>query len=57
MADVVLGDFWRLRFLTALPQPLSNINPAVFHNATCTGNEDADMIVVYSESIRGFEPE
>ncbi|UCD00109.1 MAG: ThuA domain-containing protein [Phycisphaerales bacterium] len=33
------------------------IGPGVFHNATCIGNEDADMIVVYSEGIRGFEPE
>lgn len=33
------------------------IAPGIFHNATCIGNEDADMIVVYSEGIRGFEPE
>jgi len=33
------------------------IAPGVFHNATCIGNEDADMIVVYSQGIRGFEPE
>ncbi|HUV64275.1 MAG TPA: ThuA domain-containing protein [Sedimentisphaerales bacterium] len=33
------------------------VGPGVFHNATCIGNEDADMIVVYSEGIRGFEPE
>ncbi len=56
-ADVTLSDFGRLRFLAVLPQPLSNIAPGVFHNATCTGNEDADMIVVYSEGIRRFEPE
>jgi quercetin dioxygenase-like cupin family protein len=33
------------------------IAPGVFHNATCTSREDADMIVVYSQGIRGFEPE
>jgi type 1 glutamine amidotransferase len=33
------------------------IAPGVFHNATCIGDEDADMIVVYSEGTRGFEPE
>jgi quercetin dioxygenase-like cupin family protein len=33
------------------------IPPGVFHNAICIGNKDADMIVVYSEGIRGFEPE
>jgi len=33
------------------------IAPGVFHNATCIGNADADMIVVYSEGTRGFEPE
>ena len=29
----------------------------VFHDATCIGSEDADMIVVYSERTRGFELE
>ncbi len=33
------------------------IAAGVFHNATCIGNEAADMIVVYSEGIREFEPE
>lgn len=33
------------------------IAPGVFHNATCVGSEDAETIVVYSEGIRGFEPE
>jgi quercetin dioxygenase-like cupin family protein len=33
------------------------IAPGVFHNASCIGEEDADMIVVYSEGIRGFELE
>lgn len=33
------------------------ISPGIFHNATCIGDEDADMIVVYSEGTRGFEPE
>ena len=33
------------------------IAPGVFHNATCIGNADTDMIVVYSEGTRGFELE
>ncbi len=33
------------------------IAPGVFHNASCIGNEDADMIVVYSQGTRGFELE
>jgi type 1 glutamine amidotransferase/uncharacterized RmlC-like cupin family protein len=33
------------------------IAPGVFHDATCIGDEDADMIVVYSEGVRGFELE
>ncbi len=33
------------------------IAPGIFHNATCIGKEDADMIVVYSEGTRGFELE
>jgi type 1 glutamine amidotransferase/quercetin dioxygenase-like cupin family protein len=33
------------------------IPPGVFHDATCIGNQDADMIVVYSEGVRGFELE
>lgn len=33
------------------------IKPGVFHNATCIGPEDADMIVVYSTGTRGFELE
>jgi type 1 glutamine amidotransferase/quercetin dioxygenase-like cupin family protein len=34
-----------------------SIAPGVFHDATCIGDEDADMIVVYSEGTRGFELE
>ncbi len=33
------------------------IPAGVFHDAKCIGNEDADMIVVYSEGIRLFEKE
>lgn len=33
------------------------IAPGVFHNATCIGNEDAEMVVVYSQGTRGFELE
>ena len=33
------------------------IAPGVFHNASCISEEDADMIIVYSEGIRGFELE
>ena len=33
------------------------IPAGVFHDAKCTSNEDADMIVAYSEGIRLFEPE
>jgi len=33
------------------------IPPGVFHNASCISDEDADMIIVYSEGIRGFELE
>jgi quercetin dioxygenase-like cupin family protein len=33
------------------------IAPGVFHNATCISEEDADMIIVYSEGVRGFELE
>jgi len=33
------------------------IGAGVFHDAACIGSEDADMIVVYSEGIRGFELE
>ena len=33
------------------------IPPGVFHNASCISEEDADMIIVYSEGIRGFELE
>jgi quercetin dioxygenase-like cupin family protein len=33
------------------------IGPGVFHNASCISEEDADMIIVYSEGIRGFELE
>lgn len=33
------------------------IAPGVFHNASCIGDKDADMIVTYSEGTRGFELE
>jgi quercetin dioxygenase-like cupin family protein len=33
------------------------IPAGVFHDARCIGNEDADMIVAYSEGIRLFERE
>jgi quercetin dioxygenase-like cupin family protein len=33
------------------------IAPGVFHNASCISEEEADMIVVYSEGVRGFELE
>jgi quercetin dioxygenase-like cupin family protein len=33
------------------------IAPGVFHNASCIGSEDADMVVVYSQGTRGFELE
>jgi prepilin-type processing-associated H-X9-DG protein len=33
------------------------IPPGVYHNASCISEEDADMIIVYSEGVRGFELE
>ncbi len=33
------------------------IAPGVFHNASCIGSEDAEMVVVYSQGTRGFELE
>jgi prepilin-type processing-associated H-X9-DG protein len=33
------------------------IAPGVYHNASCISEEDADMIIVYSEGVRGFELE
>ncbi len=33
------------------------IPAGVFHDAKCISDEDADMIVVYSEGIRLFEKE
>jgi prepilin-type processing-associated H-X9-DG protein len=33
------------------------IAPGVFHNASCISEADADMIIVYSEGVRGFELE
>ncbi|UCD51115.1 MAG: cupin domain-containing protein [Phycisphaerales bacterium] len=33
------------------------IAPGIFHNSSCIGEEDAGMIVVYSEGVRGFELE
>jgi quercetin dioxygenase-like cupin family protein len=33
------------------------IAPGVFHNASCIGSEDAEMVIVYSQGTRGFELE
>ena len=33
------------------------LDAGIPHNATNTGKEDADMIVVYSSGTRGFQPE
>jgi len=33
------------------------IKPGVFHNASCIGTEDAEMVIVYSSGTRGFELE
>jgi len=33
------------------------IPAGVFHGAKCISNENADMIVAYSEGVRRFEPE
>lgn len=48
-----LGD----KIITMSAGDVITIAPGVFHNATCTGNEDAEMIVVYSQGTRGFELE
>ena len=43
--------------ITMSPGDVVTIAPGVFHNATCIGSEDAEMIVVYSQGTRGFELE
>ena len=43
--------------ITMSPGDVITIAPGVFHNASCIGSEDADMIVVYSQGTRGFELE
>ena len=48
-----LGD----KMITMSAGDVITIPPGVFHNATCIGNEDAEMVVVYSEGTRGFELE
>ena len=48
-----LGD----KTITMSAGDVVTIAPGVFHNATCIGNKDAEMIVVYSQGTRGFELE
>jgi len=48
-----LGD----KTITMSSGDVITIPPGVFHNATCIGSEDAEMIVVYSQGTRGFELE
>ena len=48
-----LGD----KTITMSAGDVITIAPGVFHNATCISNEDAEMIVVYSQGTRGFELE
>jgi quercetin dioxygenase-like cupin family protein len=43
--------------ITMSPGDVITIAPGVFHNASCIGSEDADMVVVYSQGTRGFELE
>lgn len=45
------------RVITMSAGDVITIAPGVFHNATCIGSEDAEMIVVYSRGTRGFELE
>ena len=45
------------RTITMSAGDVITITPGVFHNATCIGSEDAEMIVVYSRGTRGFELE
>jgi quercetin dioxygenase-like cupin family protein len=45
------------RIITMSAGDVITIAPGVFHNATCIGSEDAEMIVVYSRGTRGFELE
>jgi len=39
------------------PGDALTVSAGVFHNATSIGDQDADMIVVYSDASRGFVPE
>ena len=48
-----LGD----KMVTMKAGDVITIAPGAFHNATCIGDEDAEMVVVYSEGTRGFELE
>ena len=48
-----LGD----KMITMKAGDVITIAPGIFHNATCIGDEDAEMVVVYSEGTRGFELE
>jgi len=48
-----LGD----KTITMSAGDVITIPPGIFHNAACTGAEDAEMIVVYSQGTRRFEPE
>ncbi len=45
------------KMITMKAGDVITIAPGVFHNATCIGDEDAEMVVVYSEGRRGFELE
>ena len=45
------------KIITMSAGDVITIAPGVFHNATCIGSEDAEMIVVYSRGTRGFELE
>ena len=43
--------------ITMSPGDVITIAPGLFHNASCIGTEDAEMVVVYSRGTRGFELE
>ena len=45
------------RTITMSAGDVVTIAPGVFHNASCIGSEDAEMVVVYSQGTRGFELE
>ncbi len=48
-----LGD----KTITMSAGDVITVAPGVFHNASCIGSEDAEMVVVYSRGTRGFELE